>query len=306
MLRRTLLFALAALVAVVVFVGAENAFGPTFQSCISQKTGQQGSQAATDQNHIVREFIGAQIVCTISLIDRHNGFFAAIAALFVAGFTGTLWRSTEKLWVSATAQSDAMERSIAEATKSAKAIASVADSMAQNVERLKETVVGLNKSVDANRRIVRAYLTVGIGDFYEQDISKNAPLQSHLLVLNTGNTPALDVVYNGRIALREFPPGSNFDFTLLPQSEERSAMSVGSRQTPPPSIPIHAERWFTDEEMAEAKRATAKRLYVFGIVTYKDVFGTPHHTNFCHSVVWSVQGRPQASWTRFHNDCDTD
>lgn len=297
MLKRTFLFSIAAIIAILFFVWAENEFGPTFQACIRQNTNKQAAESAKDQSFIVREFMGSQIVCTISLIDRHNGFFAAVAALFVAGFTGTFWRSTEKLWAASIGQGDAMERSIAEAEKSAKAMSSVAEFMAKNVERLKETVSGLNQSVDANKRIVRAYLTIGVGDFYEQDVSKNAPLQFHPVVLNTGNTPALDVIYNGRVVFRDYPPGPNFDFTMLPINEERSAITVGSRQFPPPAIPVHADRWFTDEEMAEAKQARTKRLYVFGTVTYKDVFGVPHYTDFCQSVTWSIQGRPQAIWT---------
>src|SRR4051794_30003058 len=34
----------------------------------------------------------------IDVVDHHEGFFVFLATAFLAGFTATLWNSTEKLW----------------------------------------------------------------------------------------------------------------------------------------------------------------------------------------------------------------
>ena len=47
--------------------------------------------------------VTAFILRKLVWLDEHNGLVAAFAGLAVAGFTGVLWRSTEKLWTQAQA-----------------------------------------------------------------------------------------------------------------------------------------------------------------------------------------------------------
>lgn len=37
--------------------------------------------------------------------------------------------------------------------------------------------------------------------------------------------------------------------------------------------------------------ASGKALYAWGIVTYEDIFGTSHKTEFCQSYVWFPDGK---------------
>ena len=85
--------------ALTIFIWAENQISPSFQACISQKgtqtTTQNGEKNADEKSNIV-VIVRSQALCSLRLVDRHNGFFSALAALIVAVFTVTLWISTSK------------------------------------------------------------------------------------------------------------------------------------------------------------------------------------------------------------------
>src|ERR1700730_6567492 len=98
MIRNTLIFFATIVSALLLFVWAENQVAPSFQSCISQNSTKQSAESSNDYGKIVAVFIKAQSICSLRLIDRHNGFFAAIAAAIVAAFTFTLWGSPDRLW----------------------------------------------------------------------------------------------------------------------------------------------------------------------------------------------------------------
>jgi hypothetical protein len=66
-------------VTIVLFVILENMFAPSFTKCLGEVAALQG------------DFLDRQVTCSLKLIDTHNGFFSAIAALVVACFTITLW-----------------------------------------------------------------------------------------------------------------------------------------------------------------------------------------------------------------------
>lgn len=41
-----------------------------------------------------------------------------------------------------------------------------------------------------------------------------------------------------------------------------------------------------DEEVAAVKRGHEKGLFVWGVVSYRDVFGTRHRTTYCQQLYW--------------------
>src|ERR1700733_7508891 len=86
--------------AATLLVGVENAFSPHFQKCIQDHPTNNPSESSPDKGFVVRNFpvIGAQVLCTVRLVDKHNGFFAALAAFAIAIFTYTLDWSTSRLW----------------------------------------------------------------------------------------------------------------------------------------------------------------------------------------------------------------
>jgi len=92
------------LVLAALFVFFENEIAPLFQKCVSQVAAGYGNTRADQEAPVILYFIRAQAICSLSLVDWHNGFFALLGTLAVALFTLALWRSTKKLWQAADAQ----------------------------------------------------------------------------------------------------------------------------------------------------------------------------------------------------------
>jgi hypothetical protein len=120
----------AALVIGLIFVALENLSIHQFQQCVAAKTADNSTKESDQESRVIivlRDF-GAQSICTVRVLDKHNGFFAALGGLAVAFFTFTLWQSTEKMWRASIRQSEDLGKSIAAAEKSADATAVIAAS----------------------------------------------------------------------------------------------------------------------------------------------------------------------------------
>jgi hypothetical protein len=95
--RKWLITAASVLVAIALLFWAENSISHSFQHCASHEAAEQSTSNANKSRFIVGRFIRRQIVCSVHLVDRHNGLIAALAGLIVAAFTATLWWSTREL-----------------------------------------------------------------------------------------------------------------------------------------------------------------------------------------------------------------
>jgi hypothetical protein len=113
------------LVAFILFLLAENHIAQSFQTCVSQETAQKSADGSNYDSHDVAVSIKAQFICTVRLVDAHNGFFAAIAAFIVAGFTFTLWRTTDRLWKSSENQIAIAQKTAAAALRQANAMVAI-------------------------------------------------------------------------------------------------------------------------------------------------------------------------------------
>jgi hypothetical protein len=135
-----------------VFLLTENYAAPSFQSCVSQNSNRQASEKSAEGATTIVRFIFAEAICSLRLVDRHNGFFAALAAFVIAAFTFTLWQSTDKLW---RASKDQLEHAKAEAL-------SVELKNKREETRLQEQIEILRRSAEASAeqaRIAGAALT---------------------------------------------------------------------------------------------------------------------------------------------------
>ena len=95
MLRKYGPFGAALLVFFVVFLLTANFVVPSFETCVSQNSSDQSAKESENKAGIVGRFVLAESICSLRLVDRHNGFFAAVAAFVIAAFTATLWWSTQ-------------------------------------------------------------------------------------------------------------------------------------------------------------------------------------------------------------------
>src|ERR1700732_3933591 len=110
MLRNSLIALLSFAFVLSFVVWTENEIAQSFQACISEKAGKTAPEHSNNQGNSVAVVVKAQALCSLQLVDSHNGFFAAIAAIVVAAFTGTLWIATERLARSGQTVFEATER----------------------------------------------------------------------------------------------------------------------------------------------------------------------------------------------------
>jgi hypothetical protein len=75
----------------------ENRFSDSFRSCIDYGATNQANNDPNKKGANVAIFIETQSICTVRLIDKHNGLFSAIAAFIIAWFTFSLRQSTNTL-----------------------------------------------------------------------------------------------------------------------------------------------------------------------------------------------------------------
>jgi hypothetical protein len=83
-MTRFALLIIVSIVAVAMFIWIENSFSPNLRSCINYNSAQDSANSNKSKNLVIRELLGRQTICTMRLIDRHNGFFSAIVTALLA------------------------------------------------------------------------------------------------------------------------------------------------------------------------------------------------------------------------------
>jgi hypothetical protein len=86
MFKQALLAIVLMILCVAAFIAAERTLSPSFQSCLSQSSTNEGILATA----------GRYIYCSGNFITENSNGITAFAALIVAGFTITLWSATNR------------------------------------------------------------------------------------------------------------------------------------------------------------------------------------------------------------------
>jgi hypothetical protein len=150
------------------------------------------------------------------------------------------------------------------------------------------------------QRQVRAYIIAGATDIIMQGPEDAVSISVRITIRNTGQTPAHDVSIVAKTDLLEHPIKLPFDFALERGADSsRSVLGAGrdAESTSP------AERPFNADEMTRARnREGSSRIYTWGSVSYRDVFGRKHYTHFCSSLLFEEVGKPIAHASEHHND----
>ncbi|UVT20930.1 MAG: hypothetical protein H8K03_03170 [Nitrospira sp.] len=135
---------------------------------------------------------------------------------------------------------------------------------------------------DASRRQLRAYVSA-----IPANLIGPHDLKFRFSMINHGQTPAYDLIDNGVLDIFPYPLPPFFAFPELP--------------IPPPSkISLYqhhkdcfgvaqAVRYFSPDEVAKAIIGTEFRFYLYGRITYTDIFRHLHTTKFCHSIPPSME-----------------
>ncbi len=165
----------------------------------------------------------------------------------------------------------------------------------------------VSASDGASKRELRAYLTVviGTGIFQErrdEDKGGDLKFECRPLLINTGHTPARKITFKARAAIMPVPLPKEIN---LPDAPDEG--SGGSILGPLQNANMFAvvDGFCADKDVKEIKHATGgKGLYTWGRVTYEDVFGESHFTQFCHHVYWDLNGAVRGHYVPGRNDAD--
>jgi len=226
-----------------------------------------------------------------TLNDKHvvwfNGMLALVGFLQLLVFGYQAYKLRETV-TSAGEQSKAMERHIGEAYRSANA--------------MEEIAAVINKG---NIDITRAYLPVSIGTAIYQERrpgQTDLKFEARPFVLNNGNTPAKKVITRVRADILPFPLPQDLNFPLPDAPVDMKGNFVGPRQQIYCAGTV--DRFVNDNDVSAIKEAVGQALYVWGLLTYKDIFETEHFTRFAHIMQWYPNGTVQGFFLDGQNDGD--
>jgi hypothetical protein len=226
--------------------------------------------------------------CSGAFIEAHNGAISALASIVIALFTVTLWRATQGMLDATSGQSDAMDKSIKEAARAATAMDRVAFHFSENVYIAKER----------SAQQMRAYLSVLVNAGTYQEREKNLRFEGRPAILNAGQTPAKNVGYRAAAGILPVPLPTDFTFPLKDQVV--GAATLGPHQHFIMNATV--EDFYDDADVFDIKTGKDRALYVWGIVTYQDIFGTDQHTKFCQYLLWLPDGRMFGFFVSDYND----
>jgi len=208
-----------------------------------------------------------------------------LATMALGIFTYRLWKATLELAKDArdnsTDQADKMERSIEQATRSAKAMEAMAVSNATNSAQIAE-------SVSLSRKAMRTRISVLIGGatYQERDVKFEARPQ----IVNRGATEARDVRWKIDAAILPTPIPADFKFPLPKESFGGSVIGPQGEGT---ISAIVADR-VPSNQVEAIKIGTPHGLVVWGFVAYRDIFGKRHLTTFCQLMYWKQVAKKRA------------
>jgi hypothetical protein len=175
--------------------------------------------------------------------------------------------------------------SVSEAGRTARAMENVAEQIAVSARAAVDSVDALR---ERTAQQMRAYVTVNIGSATYQERAKGFRFEGKPLLINTGHTPARNVSFMANAAILEAPLPDDFGFPIT--TEIRSTATVGAGQNAVLSAIV--DGFVDDTEVEDIKVGKARRvLFVWGIVTYDDIFGENHYTKFCQTLLWQPDGK---------------
>src|SRR5260370_15150258 len=128
----------------------------------------------------------------------------------------------------------------------------------------------------------RDYLCVNFATAAFQNRETTLRFEVRLVLINVGLTPGYKVSYKARADVLPFPLPDDFDFSLpdILTGSETTLGGFGQNLI----LSAIVDRIYSEEEEAEIKAGSNKRLYIFGTANYEDAYHIKTNTNFCLSV----------------------
>jgi len=170
------------------------------------------------------------------------------------------------------------------------------------VSLLQFAALGLTYSImrDTARRQLRAY--IGARFPSRPVIVAGEPVKVEFTLNNFGQTPARIVEVRGALQILPYPTPDNVDFS--------DAVAIDAPQSPMTCYPgdegkvwegVKILRPLTQPEVNDIWAGTSRRLYCYGRIDYKDVFGIGRYTEYC--VLIGGEGHETGfEWCGHNND----
>jgi hypothetical protein len=193
-------------------------------------------------------------------------------------------------------QSTDMKASIAESVRAADAMESVSASLAENTATTKTIIE--NQRTYASIQM-RAYLSIVTGACVPQDKTTNWRYEVRMFIKNTGHTTADAVNVISRLKIFDFPLPDNIDLALPTTLRDDAGHIAPGNSFFFPSV---LGEMISGDEIEEIRRGNKRKMYIYGTVHYKDIFGLSHYTNFCQYCFWDVKDNFFTMNISRHND----
>ncbi len=213
----------------------------------------------------------------------------ALVTLVLAIFTAALWWATYRLGRDGRAVS---ERQAAETIRSLEIAASTTRTLQEVADATRNNTALLQPML---QKQMRAYVAVDLGQATYQD--ENLRFSANAVLTNTGLTPARDVSFSITAAILDLQQANTMEF---PQGEAReNDATLHPRQ----AFTVNAvvpDR-YADADAAAIMRGEPRRLFVWGSVTYSDIYDEAHETQFCHSFIFFPAGDGKFGQSGFYH-----
>jgi hypothetical protein len=179
--------------------------------------------------------------------------------------------------------------------------------MKTHAQHLSGLATAAGANTVASMREQRAYLTVIIGQAVYQERRPDGKggdlrFQCNPVVLNTGKTPAKRLKFKARAGIFALPLPKE---THLPEGfdDDTGENILGPQQNA--TVIAILDGFCQDSEVKSIKEGGGNRgLYVWGLITYEDVFGEAHYTRFCQHIYWDLKNNVRGHYIPGRNDMD--
>jgi hypothetical protein len=197
-------------------------------------------------------------------------FAGAVGSITVLLIFMTFWQTLK--------QGAQIAQSVVHHERSATAMEGVAESMKINAAKIVESV---EHQKIFGRMQMRAYVSVGLD---ERPVYQDQRLRfgASPTLLNTGHTPALNLRWQTTAIIAPFPLEAGYQFRVPPQGEGQSILMPHQGGRMECTLPDRIADDLAEKVMGRDTLA----FYVWGIVTYMDVFGDEHETKFAQVYSW--------------------
>jgi hypothetical protein len=258
MLKRYWPFLFVVSVLGVLFIWAEEKYSHSFGKCIGEWADHGGKTEPNKDRFVIAKVVGGHALCAIEAIDRHNGFFAAIAAFIIAWFTWSLRQSTEKMWGETKKAADA-------ADASAKAVSIVERAYVYPI------ITGHSAIGECINNARVFYLD----DLTKDDVPTPETAEVTFVFKNFGKTPA--ILKEAFVGFGAAPLGALIGVSIV------ESVLASLEETSP----------LISQMQVGITRKQAQRILTYtghvcfeGNVTFDDIWGNEHTTEFY--FIWDI------------------